>query len=147
MSDTRNHRSGVVRRATQLVHSLVGAADERTERPDEGVEVSNTAPAGAHGVDATEAAGAGVAESGGYREHVARLTAEDREKEADILELVGRRGGMVRQKKLVEATGYSEATVSRHLQMLERTDLVVRLTRGREKIVCLPDIVPDELRG
>jgi hypothetical protein len=136
MSDTRPERGGVLKQLKGWLRPFVGD-DEREARADGGVDPERVE---------TNAAGATGERRADYHEEASRLLAEGREKEADILELVGERGGTTPQKDLVAAIAYSEASVSRRLQMMERTGLVVRLTRGREKIVCLPDMVPDELR-
>lgn len=136
MSDTNPDSGGVLEQMKGRLEALVGGG-ERKARPDGGVDPERVE---------TDGPGATGERRVDYHEQVSRLLAEGREKEADILELVGQRGGTTPQKDLVAAISYSEASVSRRLQMMERTELVVRLTRGREKIVCLPEMVPDDLR-
>lgn len=53
-------------------------------------------------------------------------------------------GGRVKQKTLNTCLPWSKATVSRYLDTLERDGVVERVTIGREKIICLPEAVPEQ---
>lgn len=52
-------------------------------------------------------------------------------------------GGRLWQQDICERTGWSPTTVSRTLSELEDTGPIVRVQFGRQKLVCLPDSVPD----
>lgn len=54
-------------------------------------------------------------------------------------------GGRVKQQTLLDARDWSAATVSRYLTRLEQEGYVERIPVGREKIVCLPECVPDSV--
>lgn len=56
-----------------------------------------------------------------------------------LLELVEAHEGRVKQVDLVELTGWSKATVSRHLSELEDDGAIDRIPIGRCKVVLLPD--------
>lgn len=56
---------------------------------------------------------------------------------------VKRSGGRVRQKTLNTCLPWSKSTVSRILDTLEGDETVVRVEVGRQKLVCIPDSVPD----
>ncbi|MFC7044431.1 helix-turn-helix transcriptional regulator [Halobacteriaceae archaeon GCM10025711] len=65
------------------------------------------------------------------------VTGEER-----IVALLRKHGGRMRQKDIVAATRFSKATVSRKLSRLEQDAHVVKLTDGRENVVCLPEAAP-----
>ena len=54
-------------------------------------------------------------------------------------------GGKMYQKELVDATGWSESSVSRLLGALEAEGRINRVQVGREKIVYLDGAVPEQL--
>lgn len=56
-----------------------------------------------------------------------------------LLELVEASGGRVKQAEVVRRTGWSKATVSRHLSQLEAAGAIERIPVGRCKVVLLPD--------
>lgn len=56
--------------------------------------------------------------------------------------LIQEHGGRLRQQQFTEYTNWSESTISRLLQKLEKEGEVVRVRLGREKIVFLPDEGP-----
>lgn len=62
--------------------------------------------------------------------------------EERVVALLREHGGRMRQKDIVDATCFSKATVSRKLSRLEQDDHVVKLTDGRENVVCLPEAAP-----
>ena len=64
-----------------------------------------------------------------------------------VLTLLARNGGRMRQGDLVSAVDWSESTVSRKLCGLEDSDAVVRYQIGREKVVFLPEEVPESFRS
>lgn len=53
-------------------------------------------------------------------------------------------GGRVRQPTLYTCLPWSKSTVSRLLSRLEEDDVVMRVTVGRENIVCTPDAAPEQ---
>lgn len=57
--------------------------------------------------------------------------------------LLSRHGGRMRQKQLVERTGWSKATVSRRLTEMEDGGAITRVRIGREKMVFLAGHEPD----
>lgn len=59
--------------------------------------------------------------------------------EAYVYRLVSERDGRALQEHIVEATGWSKATVSRLLTGMEETGVVVRRRIGRRKVVFLPE--------
>jgi len=137
MSKESTNGDGVVWQAKELVHTFLGSKQDASGPEDEVVVGHDGSPD--NGITGA------VAESG-YGEQVSRLLREGREREADIVELVGQQGGFIRQKELAEAMPCSPTVVSRRLQSMERAGLVDRIPRGREKIVCLPGLAPDERR-
>lgn len=52
-------------------------------------------------------------------------------------------GGRVKQKTLNTCLPWSGSTVTRILDTLEEDGVIVRITVGRQNIVCTPDAVPD----
>lgn len=52
-------------------------------------------------------------------------------------------GGRMRQQEIADRISRSEAAVSRNLTRMEADGRVCRFRYGREKIVCLPDVMPD----
>jgi hypothetical protein len=60
-----------------------------------------------------------------------------------FVELMEANDGWLRQKKLVEATHLSKATVSRTLSAMENEDAITRRRVGRENIVYLPGREPN----
>lgn len=67
------------------------------------------------------------------------VVATGRSREDALVELVEVNGGRVKQSELVELTGWSKATVSRHLSGLEADGAIDRVPVGRQKVVLLPD--------
>lgn len=63
--------------------------------------------------------------------------------EAYLHRLVAEREGRALQEHLVEATGWSKATISRLLSGMEEADAVVRRRIGRRKVVYLPEFVDE----
>lgn len=63
--------------------------------------------------------------------------------EAYVHRLVAEQNGRAYQESLVEATGWSKATVSRLLSGMEDADAVVRRRIGRRKVVYLPEFVEE----
>lgn len=64
-----------------------------------------------------------------------------------ILAALQARGGRAKQSDLVEDVRWSKSTVSRQLSELEAAGAVVRYTIGNEKLVMLPETVPDGSAG
>ena len=56
-----------------------------------------------------------------------------------LVELVEAHDGRVKQVELVDLTGWSKSTVSRHLGELENDGAIDRVPVGRCKVVLLPD--------
>lgn len=67
------------------------------------------------------------------------VVATGRTRKETLLELVEAHEGRVVQADLVDLTGWSKATVSRHLSELENDGAVDRIPLGRCKVVLLPD--------
>lgn len=59
-----------------------------------------------------------------------------------LVRLARARGGRLKQQQIVEATGWSEPTVSRLLSKMEDRGRIVRVQVGTEKVVGLPDAMP-----
>lgn len=64
-------------------------------------------------------------------------------KDERVRRLLDDNGGRIRQPEVVEATDWSKATVSRLLSEMESRGEIERFRVGREKVVCLPEQVPD----
>ncbi|MFC7047339.1 helix-turn-helix transcriptional regulator [Halobacteriaceae archaeon GCM10025711] len=62
--------------------------------------------------------------------------------EERIVALLQVNRGRMRQQDLVDALGLSEAAVSRRVTHLEQSGRVVKLSNGRENVVCLPETAP-----
>lgn len=60
-----------------------------------------------------------------------------------IERLLAAAGGRLRQQAIIAATDLSPATVSRRLSTMETQGRIVRITLGREKVVCLPTAAPE----
>ncbi|MFC6798291.1 MULTISPECIES: helix-turn-helix domain-containing protein [unclassified Haladaptatus] len=60
-----------------------------------------------------------------------------------LIELLGEYDGRMRQQQIVDATGWSEASVSRLLTKMEDQSNINRIQVGNEKVVFLPEYVPD----
>ncbi|WP_332899182.1 helix-turn-helix transcriptional regulator [Haladaptatus sp. CMSO5] len=60
-----------------------------------------------------------------------------------LVELLGEYDGQMRQQQVVNATGWSEASVSRLLTKMEQTERITRVQIGNEKVVYLPDHIPE----
>lgn len=56
-------------------------------------------------------------------------------------------GGRLKQGEIVTLTDWSAPKVSRVLSEMEADEEVIRITVGREKIVCLPDAAPAPADG
>lgn len=83
---------------------------------------------------------AGETRSGTPRSSEADLVvATGQTRKETLLELVEAHEGRVVQADLVDLTGWSKATVSRHLGELENDGAVDRIPLGRCKVVLLPD--------
>ena len=63
--------------------------------------------------------------------------AEPTSTEAEIRRLLDANGGRLKQQRIVDETGLSDASVSRYLASLERAGDVKRVKRGRENVVVL----------
>nr|WP_228371034.1 MULTISPECIES: MarR family transcriptional regulator [unclassified Natrinema] len=55
-------------------------------------------------------------------------------------------GGRIKQRRFAERYGWAHATLSRLLSELEERDVIDRYRLGREKVVCLPDAIPEAAR-
>lgn len=64
-------------------------------------------------------------------------------KDERVRRLLDENDGRIRQPEVVEATDWSKATVSRLLSEMESRGEIERFRVGREKVVCLPERVPD----
>lgn len=62
---------------------------------------------------------------------------------AGVLAALRARGGRAKQSDLVADVAWSKSTVSRRLMALEESGDVVRYAVGREKLVVLPETVPN----
>lgn len=62
-----------------------------------------------------------------------------------LVELVCRSGGRMWQADIVNTTGWSKSTVSRHLGELESSGTLERVQIGRRKLVGVPGEMPDEV--
>lgn len=65
------------------------------------------------------------------------------DKDERVRQLLEEHGGRIRQPEVVKATSWSKATVSRLLSEMEENGEIERFRVGREKVVCLPDKVPE----
>ena len=54
-------------------------------------------------------------------------------------------GGRLRQQEIVEYSGWSASTVSRTLSAMEKDGCIIRVKIGRQKIVYLPEEVPEQI--
>lgn len=72
-------------------------------------------------------------------EQSARTFADDQQ--SDIYRLLLESGGRLRQQEVVAGTEMSPSQTSKTLSAMEVNGDVVRVTVGREKIVCLPEMV------
>lgn len=68
-----------------------------------------------------------------------------RPSEGQILTLLDASDGRMWQQDVIAETGFSAATVSRHLSKLEDDGRIVRLRKGRKKVVVDPELVPPAL--
>lgn len=68
-----------------------------------------------------------------------RTFADDQQ--SDIYRLLLESGGRLRQQEVVAGTEMSPSQTSKTLSAMEVNGDVVRVTVGREKIVCLPEMV------
>ena len=97
--------------------------------------------------DASPAPGAdGIAADGGSTQPRTRsqLYAETGlEPDAYVEELLAHNDGRLRQSDVREAAQLSASTTSRLLSEMESDEQIVRITDGREKVVCLPAAAPD----
>lgn len=64
-----------------------------------------------------------------------------------IRRLIATEGGRMRQRMLVERTGWSKSRVSRLLSVMVDDGTLVKLQVGRENLVCLEDTLPDIVAG
>ncbi|WP_226480024.1 helix-turn-helix transcriptional regulator [Natrinema amylolyticum] len=55
-------------------------------------------------------------------------------------------GGRIKQRRFADRYGWAHATLSRLLSDLEERDVIDRYRLGREKVVCLPDAIPESAR-
>ncbi|RZH67267.1 helix-turn-helix transcriptional regulator [Natrinema altunense] len=55
-------------------------------------------------------------------------------------------GGRIKQRRFAERYGWAHATLSRLLSELEERNVIDRYRLGREKVVCLPDAIPEAAR-
>lgn len=60
-----------------------------------------------------------------------------------IVQLCDWNGGRMKQQAVVEHTGWSQSTVSRLLSDIEDDGHIVRASIGREKVVGLPERMPE----
>lgn len=70
-------------------------------------------------------------------------TFED-EQQGEIYRLLLESRGRLRQQEFVEQMEFSPPKISKLLSAMEENGDVVRLKVGREKIVCLPEMVPNQ---
>lgn len=66
-------------------------------------------------------------------------------KEECVRRLLDGHGGRIYQTDVVESTEWSKATVSRVLAEMEQSGEVVRYAVGRQKVVCYPRRLPEEM--
>lgn len=55
-------------------------------------------------------------------------------------------GGRIKQHRFADRYGWSAASLSRLLTELEDEGVIARYRVGREKVVCLPEAVPESAR-
>jgi hypothetical protein len=85
-------------------------------------------------------AGAAAAVQGGGR--ATAMTDEER-----VLQLLDREDGRMRQSRIVEATGWSKAKVSKVLARMDDADQVVKVSTGRENLIARPGDEPEFVRS
>ncbi|WP_255195071.1 helix-turn-helix transcriptional regulator [Halorarius litoreus] len=71
------------------------------------------------------------------------LTETGYEPDTYVEKLLASNDGRLRQCSICDATRLSASTTSRLLSEMEADGQVVRITTGREKVVCLPEHAPD----
>lgn len=77
-----------------------------------------------------------------------RVAHDDIQPDTDrVHQILEEHGGRAYQRGFSRLTGWSDAKVSRVLSEMERNGLVTRYQVGREKIVCLPEHVPEFVSG
>lgn len=70
-------------------------------------------------------------------------TFED-ERYGEIYRLLLESGGRIRQQEVGAQTGMSPSKISKQLSTMEENGAIVRVTVGREKIVCHPEMGPTQ---
>lgn len=60
-----------------------------------------------------------------------------------VQQLLAEHDGRLRQREVSELTRLSDSTTSRLLSEMEEDDQIIRISVGREKIVCLPSAAPE----
>jgi uncharacterized membrane protein len=94
-------------------------------------------------VDAPAEASAEPAEPSGPADDSEALDQVGMTPEEVVLELLEEQDDRLRQQRVVELTGWSEATTSRVLMQLEEEGTLTRIKVGREKVVCLSGQAPE----
>ena len=89
--------------------------------------------------------GAPAAESGdgATKPEAVRMPTDALTDEERVLDLIGERGGRIRQSVIVEETGWSKSKVSRVLSRMADEGAIEKITIGRENLIAHPDEVPD----
>lgn len=59
------------------------------------------------------------------------------------MDLLHNHDGHLPQREIVAYTGWAKSTVSEVLQRLEQEEVLTRIPLGREKLVCLPNHIPE----
>lgn len=93
--------------------------------------------------ESTESATGGTRDATGFVEGLAKNDVPDETgltPQEYIRRGLRRHDGQLRQQAICELTGWSQATVSRTLTQMEEEEQISRVSVGREKIVCLPDV-------
>lgn len=65
--------------------------------------------------------------------------------EQRVIDLLDRHAGVRRQQEIQESTNWSAAKTSRILSGMEEEGTIVRVSLGRQKVVCLPGSEPRHL--
>ncbi len=65
--------------------------------------------------------------------------------EERVLRLLDERGGRMKQGRIVEETGWSNAKVSQLLSKMDENDEIEKLRIGRENLITLPEVDPTEV--
>jgi uncharacterized membrane protein len=130
--------------------ALKSAGSEAPESPGSEPPGSTDGPvsegAGSDGSKGTAAGGAAVTaaaggdgEAGGDEETGAPLLSD----EEQVLTLLRKNDGRMKQAEIVDATDWSNAKVSQLLSGMAESDEILKLRIGRENLITLPEEAPE----